>query len=76
MKRYSQIISVFGFFVLAGVGCLSDVPSLTCATRALIGAVCLFLMANVAGKVIVSILVDAIVRSQSGGQDRPRGGSL
>lgn len=76
MKRYALIISVFGFFVLAGVGCLNDVPPMACAIRAVIGAVGLFIMVQVAGKIILGILVEAIVRGHSAaGPGRSRGGN-
>ena len=64
MRRYSISIAVVGFFILAGVGYGCDVPLLTCGLRALGGGVALFIMAQVAGKIVIDIVADAMVRSK------------
>jgi hypothetical protein len=58
-------IAVLGFFVLAGVGWLCEVPVFVCATRAAIGAAVLFVMTMVAGKTLLNIMVDAMIRGRS-----------
>jgi hypothetical protein len=58
-------VAVAGFFLLAGVGYLSDVPLYVCGLRALAGAAVLYVMTSLAGKVILRILVDAIMRNRN-----------
>jgi len=62
VRRYAITIAVAFFFVLAGVGCLYDVPPLLCGLRALVGAVAAYVATIVVGKLIVNIMVDAMVR--------------
>jgi hypothetical protein len=69
MRRIALLISVVGFLVLAGVGMVSGVPPFTCAWRALLGAGALFILAQVAGRYILSVLVDAWLRD--GGTSNP-----
>jgi len=76
MRRYAITVSVAGFFVLAGIGCLADVPPFVCATRALVGAVCLYVMVHLAGRAVLNILIDAIVRSRPAGTGRAKGDDL
>ena len=64
MRRYSISIAVVGFFILAGVGYGCDVPLLTCGLRALAGGVALFVMGHVAGKIVIDIVADAMVRAK------------
>ncbi len=63
MRRYSVSIAVVGFFILAGVGYGCGVPLLVCGLRALAGGVALFVMAHVAGRIVIGILADAMVRA-------------
>lgn len=73
MRRYAISISVIGFFVLAAIGCACDVPLLTCSLRALAGAVALYVMTKIVGRLILNILVETIVRDGGiGKQDRER----
>ncbi len=64
MRRVAVAIAVGGLFVLAGVGCLADVPVETCALRAGVGAVVLYVLARAAGDVLLKVCVDAMVRSR------------
>ena len=59
MRRLSATIAIAGFFVLAGVAMARSVPVFDCAVRGLIGAAVLFVVAQVAGKAVVSVVVDA-----------------
>ena len=65
MRRYAITVSVAGFFVLASVGWCCRVPPQVCAMRALVGAVALYLMTHVAGKAVLNIVVDAVLRHAS-----------
>lgn len=58
----STSIAVAGFFVLAGVGCLSGVDPLTCGIRAVIGAAAMYVLAKMAGRIVLKIMVDAVIR--------------
>ncbi len=63
MRRYAVMVAVAGFFLLAAVGWLCDVPLHVCGLRALAGAVALYVMASFVGKVLLRVVVDAIVRN-------------
>jgi len=62
VRRYTVTIAILGFFVLSAVGCLSGVPVWVCAMRAVIGAAVLYVVATIAGRTILHIVVDAMVR--------------
>ena len=64
MRRYAISISVAGFFVLAAIGLLCGVPVYVCALRAAGGAVALWLMIRVAGKVVLNVFVDAMIKDR------------
>ena len=64
MRRYSIFIAVAGFFVLAAVGHVSGVPPFVSGLRALAGAAVLFVMIQIAGKAVLGIFVDAVLRSR------------
>lgn len=67
MRRYSISIAVVGFFILAGVGYGCGVPPLMCGLRALAGGAALFVMTQVAGKIVIEIVADAMVRAKHKG---------
>ena len=48
---------------MALVGWISDVPPFTCAVRALMGAVALYVLTTVVGRVVINIVIDAIIKS-------------
>jgi hypothetical protein len=56
---------VVSFFILAGVGYGCDVPLLTCGLRALAGGAAMFVMAQVAGRIMIGIVADAMVRARN-----------
>ena len=65
-KRQRAItVAVVGAFALALVGWCSGLAPHTCAIRAGVGMVALYLMVRVAGRIIAGIIADAIVRSAS-----------
>ncbi len=63
MNRVAIRLSVAMFFVLAAVGCLSDVPTLICGLRAAAGAAGTYVLAVVAGRLILAIMVDTVVKA-------------
>ena len=69
VRRMSVPIAVAGFFVLAFVGWASGVPPFTCAIRALIGAAVLYVLVTVAGRLIVNIVVESIIRDSREGEE-------
>jgi hypothetical protein len=68
VRRYAIIIAVAGFFVLAAVGHFCGVPPFVCGLRALGGAAVLYLMTMIAGKAVLGILVDTILRARDIGK--------
>ena len=72
MRYYAARIAAIAFFAVAAVGWVSGLEPLECGLRALQGAAALFVMALVAGKIVIRILADAAVR-QDKGRDDPRG---
>ena len=66
MKRVAVSIAVAGFFVLAFIGWASGLPPEQCALKASLGAVALFVLARIAGAVIVDLMVATIVQSVTG----------
>mgnify|MGYP006288078597 CR=1 FL=1 len=65
MRRIAVRIAVVGFFVLAAVGWACGRSPLTCATRAVIGAVILFVLTRISVRVLTAALADAMVDGAS-----------
>ena len=63
MNRLAMSVAVVGLLVLAGVGWLSDLPPLTCAIRAAVGAAVLFVVTRVGARMALSLIVDEVIRS-------------
>jgi len=68
VRRTPVTVAVLGFFVLAGVGWFSGVAPFLCGIRALIGAAVLYVLARIAGRVLVHIMADAMLRGSAGGK--------
>jgi len=64
VRRYAIITAVAGFFVLAAVGRFCQVPLFVCTLRALAGAAVLYVMTMVAGKALLGIFVDTVLRGR------------
>ena len=64
MRRLAFSVAAMGFFGLAVVGWISKQPVFTCAVRALIGAGVLFVVVTLAGRLVLNIMADAILRSR------------
>ena len=69
MRRAASIVAVAGFFLLAIVGYCSDVPPLYCGLRAMAGGAVLYVLTRFAGRLLVNIMVDEIVRQRSSGTE-------
>jgi len=70
VRRTAWGIATAGFFVMAIVGMAYGVPPLVCATRALGGAAVLFVLASLAGRLAVSLVVQAFLEHVA---RRPKG---
>ncbi len=57
--------AVISFFCLAAVGSLCGVPPFACATRAVIGAVLVFILAKIVVGLFINIMVNTIVKNSS-----------
>ena len=64
MKRLALIIAAMGFLVLAIVGWFSGVSPATCALRAGIGAVLLYVALVIGANILVHILADIATRAK------------
>ncbi|MFA6132721.1 MAG: hypothetical protein WC869_01740 [Phycisphaerae bacterium] len=65
MKQLASTIAALAFFVLAITAWCSGLSMLHCAIRASVGALVVYGVVSVAGKVALAILVDAAVRSST-----------
>ena len=74
MRRLAMIAAVMSFFGLAIVGSLCEVPPFTCAMRAGVGAVVVFILVKVVGRVFISIMVDTIIRTSAENRLKDRSG--
>ena len=54
-------IAILGCLGLAGVGLACGVPPVHCVLRALAGAAALYVVASIAGRMILNIMVDAVI---------------
>jgi len=69
VRRIAIIIATIGFFGLALVGMAMGVPPFVCAARAAAGAVVLFVIVMVGGRLALTVIVDAFVSRVSQGQN-------
>jgi hypothetical protein len=69
VRRIAVIIATIGFFGLALVGMATGVPPFVCAARAVAGAVVLFVIVMVGGRLALTVIVDAFVSRVSQGQN-------
>ncbi len=58
MRAAGVTTAVIAFFALASVGVACDVPPMVCATRALVGAGVMYVLAIVLQRVVFGIMVD------------------
>ena len=68
VKRFAATIAILGFFVLTGVGLVSNVPVSECALRGLGGGVVLYIVFRIAGRLFMQVIIDTIVDSAPRGQ--------
>ena len=62
MKTLAVTIAVIGFFVLATIGWACGASPYGCGMKAAAGAVIIYLLARVSGRVLIGIVADGIVR--------------
>ena len=65
MKQLAIKTAVVSFFVLAAIGWLSGLSNFDCSLRALTGAIAVYVVMIVAGRLLVGVMVQTIV-SNSG----------
>ena len=64
MRQLAAMAAVISFFALAFVGWINGVPVFICGMRALGGAVALYLVIGLGGRIAIRIIADAVVRAQ------------
>jgi hypothetical protein len=69
MRRIAMRVALIGLFGLAFVGWACGLTPLACATRALVGAVVLYVLARLAARVVVAALAEAAARSPRQGAE-------
>jgi hypothetical protein len=62
MTRWAVKLATMGFFALAGFGAASGQAPFDCAWRGLAGAAAIFVLATVAGRIVIEIIASAVVR--------------
>lgn len=63
MRRAAMIAAAMGFFGMAVVGWLHNVPPLTCGLRALIGAAAIYVLVTLVVRVVVNIVIGAVIKN-------------
>ena len=63
MRSIAMTAAAMGFFGMAVVGWLSDVPPLTCGIRALIGVAAVYVLVILAARVLMNIIISAIIKN-------------
>jgi len=69
MRRIAMRVALLGLFALAFVGWACGLTPFACTVRALVGAGVLYVLARLAGRVIVAALADAAARTAAEGQE-------
>lgn len=72
-KILAVYLAVFVFFVMAVAGWLFGCSPALCASRALAGAVVMYAVVQICGRIVIRILLHAMVESQlrkQSGRDR------
>ena len=71
MRRFALTIAILSFLALAAIALSCEVPVFHCAWRALVGAVVIYVVVSTGGRIVLSIMVDAVVNSapQRGDED-------
>ncbi len=61
MRHVSFMAAIIGFFVLAAIGWLHDVPTWLCSVRSIAGAFVVYVTLQLAGRLTAAILASAAV---------------
>lgn len=74
IKRIAVRAAVLLFFVMAGVGWVCGLSPETCTVRALLGACAVYILVQLAGQLVIRVLIAALVDDQlKRYQDRNQG---
>jgi ABC-type proline/glycine betaine transport system permease subunit len=65
MRRYAVTAAVVVFFAMALVGAACGAEPLDCGLRGLAGAAAAYVLVGFGGRVVLSILADAVLRGPS-----------
>ena len=65
MRQIAITMAAAGFFGLAFVGWLSDVPIFVCGMRAIAGAAVLYLVISLAGTAAIRIIANAAAKTET-----------
>lgn len=65
IKLIAVRIAILFFFIMALVGWICGLPLGTCAVRSVLGAVAVYLVISIAGKLIVRVLISAFIEEQA-----------
>ncbi len=57
-------LAVIAFFGLSIISCVSGLAPFTCCKRAIIGAVCAYIVVKIGAKAINAILINAMITSK------------
>ena len=75
VRSISMSFAVICFFGIAVIGWISGLSQLTCCKRALTGAIVGYVITTIAVKMINSILLNAIIKSQMNKQAKEETGA-
>lgn len=70
IKILAVYLAVFVFFVMAVAGWLFGCSPAMCGSRALAGAVVMYAVVQISGRIVIRILLNAMVESQLRKQNR------
>lgn len=65
MKQFTVTAAIIAFFALALIGWASGLSMFQCGIRAVAGSVVIYLLATLAIRMVISVMVDTIVAEKS-----------
>ena len=73
VKRFAATTAILGCLVLALIAMSNGVPAIDCVLRAIGGAVAIYFVVSIAGRIVLNIFVDAVVNHAA---DRGKAGDI
>ena len=65
MKQFTVTTAIIAFFALALLGWFSGLSMFQCGMRAVAGSVVIYLLAELAVRLVINVMVDTIVAEKS-----------